>query len=289
MSVAILEQFNEKALLFGSLNLTEPPTINNSNTNFIVRNAITGQIELNTTSSSGGVSGATNLGTGQPVYESQTGSILNFNTLSNTSGNIVISPPSAGNLNIDINPNASFNSITTGTANIDFLNIFSPPTVNDTSNVLALAGSSVVTRDNVVDTTSVQSITGTKSFSKLNTLQLYGITGSSPTVALGPGAGGTGSAVSILGNDLVGEIAITVGAAPTSSVAIVATITMSTASATRPQPLISFTGPSTPIASLPGVITASFQSSNSWAIINFGTTALTAGVTYSWNYFVPSL
>jgi hypothetical protein len=58
-----------------------PPVINNSDNNFLVRNATTGSVELNTSGVPGGINGAINVGTGAPVYHGQSGSILQFNNL----------------------------------------------------------------------------------------------------------------------------------------------------------------------------------------------------------------
>jgi hypothetical protein len=79
------------------------------------------------------------------------------------------------NQDVRTSANASFNSVTLGTLNTDFINIYSMPTVNDTSNVLALAGTSLVTRDDIVNTTSIQTITGKTIDSASNALLVNSI------------------------------------------------------------------------------------------------------------------
>lgn len=139
---------------------------------------------------------------------------------------------------------------------------------------------------NAVTTTNVKTISN-KLYVNPAANMLYGTT-ATPSVVLGAGAGGAGAAFSILGNDMVGSISVTIGAAPPAGLSVIAIITLTAPTIFRPQPLISLTGVSPVVASIPGVITAGFQSSSSWAIVNFGTSALDASVTYTWNYFVPA-
>lgn len=108
-----------------------------------------------------------------------------------------------------------------------------------------------------------------------------------PTITAGSGAG-TGSTITIIGNDLIGQIAITVGTSPAVGISTIISMTMTKTSTIRPVPIITFTGTLNPLASLPVVGTASV-SNNTWVIRNYGTGALSTGETYFWNYFVPSL
>lgn len=62
--------------------LRAPPTIDNANNNVLVRNATTGEVELNTDIGLSNVSDGSNLGVGVPVFHAKNGTILEFNSLS---------------------------------------------------------------------------------------------------------------------------------------------------------------------------------------------------------------
>lgn len=211
-----------------TLFINDPP-LDNTQTNVLVWNFDTSEVEYSTTIAGGGVQTITNApGVTTPIYANAAStssnavingllgdgnlvSLTNAPTL--TGGSVIIgpgtqavltantqtltnktmdsasntitvtsSPISTVNINSLINQdlrtsaNADFNSVTLGTLNTNYVNIYSPPSVNDTSNILALAGSSLVTRDNIVDTSSVQNITG------LKTLTSPVLSGSSITI-----------------------------------------------------------------------------------------------------------
>jgi hypothetical protein len=122
----------------------------------------------------GDITGASSLGTGQPIYQSQSGFTLQFNSLTGTSGDIVISPPLAGNVNIDVGTNiANLTGTQTFTGTKSFTSV--PNCLNgiqlgnlNTVDALSYAiplgialsdGISVVKMNNVVDTVSSQTLT----------------------------------------------------------------------------------------------------------------------------------
>jgi len=107
-----------------------------------------------------------------------------------------------------------------------------------------------------------------------------------PTGTLGAGVG-TGATYSIVGTDSTGLISIT---SVPAGVSIIATITMSTAATSHPNPVISFQGSSTTQSSFPTTITAAWQSSSTWAFLCFGNSAPVAdSSTWSQNYWVGNI
>jgi len=129
--------------------------------------------------------------------------------------------------------------------------------------------------------------TAVNTFPQINNSLYYG-NSATPTVVLGSGAG-SGASYSIVGTDTCGVIAITFGTTPAVGLSFIATITMNNASATHPIPMICFQGPTSPVAALPTTITAAWQSTNSWAILNWGTAGITGYPVLVWNYIVFSV
>jgi hypothetical protein len=83
-----------------------PPTDNTQN-NLLAIDSIGAVIirQASSISGSGDITGASSLGSGSPIYQSQTGFILNFNSLTGTSGDISVSSPISGNINLDVGSN----------------------------------------------------------------------------------------------------------------------------------------------------------------------------------------
>lgn len=273
MSIQQLEVSNQLNIFVGTLDIVNEPPLNNSNTNFLCWGGATGICELNTTSPKGatGSQGATGA-TGATGAKGATGATGNANvTLPTVNGDLAYFTNTSGQL-----------------ADTDYP-LTNLATSSTSGNLVSYSNTSGAMDDSGVASSNIPLLNGTNSFTSKNSfLQLYGNT-PTPTVVLGTGAGDGGASYAILGNDLCGEISITTSGVPAAGVSIIATITMSSPSTSRPQPIISLTGVSSTVASIPAVITAGFQSSDSWAIVNFGTSGLTTGLTYEWNYFVPSL
>jgi hypothetical protein len=235
MSVAILEGNNLKNIYVGSLNLTQTPTVDNTNTNYLVRN-VSGIIELNTTILPGpsgpqgaiGPSGATGATGIANVTSGATGDLVSYTTSSSL-------------------------------------------------------GDSGILASNVALLNASNSFTGSKNQLKL----LYGNNSSTPTVVLGPGSDTSSSSYSIVGTDICGQISITTGNTPTYP-AIVATITMNTASTHAPLPVISGANLGTVqlVSQTTGVFAIS-ASNNSWTINSYSA-PLAGNTTYIWNYIVGS-
>jgi len=272
MSVAILEEANLKNIYVGSLDIVKTPTINTGNIQYLVRNSTSGIIEINNNILPGpqGATGAT----GARGPTGATGA-------QGATGNANVTLPT-------VNSDLAYFTNTSGQLADSSYPLSNLATSGATGDFVSFSNNTGAMHDSGILSSNIPLLNSTNSFTSKNSfLQLYGNT-PTPTVTLDTGAG-TGASYAILGNDICGEISVTTAGVPAAGVSIIATITMSSPSTTRPQPIISLTGVSSVVASVPGVITAGFQSSNSWAIVNFGTLGLTSGVTYEWNYFVPSL
>jgi hypothetical protein len=168
------EPFN---IYCGDLNLdklilAQTPVIDNSQNNFLVRDPITGLTKVNDSVGSGSITGATSLGSGSAIYQGESGSTLQFNSLLGTSGNILVSSPIGGSITLNIDSNvATLSSSQTITGTKTFSN---PPIISQITNTgtltlptttgtLALV-SQIPSLTNYVDLTSNQSITGIKTF-----------------------------------------------------------------------------------------------------------------------------
>jgi hypothetical protein len=177
MSIQNLEYENEYEILVASLSITEDPIIDNTNSNVLVRNATTGAIEINNNILPGDVTGAANLGSGAIVYQGQSGTILDFNTLTgNSSQGVVITPaPEFTGGNIEIGNNYLNQSVTT-TSSPTFVSIISDLSgctakslaaeTTSTATPIGIDNTSkdIVSLTDIMSTDTAQSVTGIKTF-----------------------------------------------------------------------------------------------------------------------------
>ena len=368
MSVSNLEQPNDFNLYCATLNvdtvtgltivtddistvglvIRAPPTINNADDNFLVRNAITGDIELNTVGGGVGPTGPTGAtgATGATGPTGPTGSGISgpgssvtgdLASFADTSGQVL---QDSGILSSDV---ALLDASQTFTGNNAFNGGFSihdfsdstialytqfpgatsgsntylriqqnvnlaiyTPTVTSGTMILTNGGSVVsgnlvsfsdttgeLVGDSGIASSNIPLLNGANTFTMANTFplinnSLYYGNSATPTVVLGTGAG-SGASYAIDGNDTCGVIAITFGTGPAAGLSFIATITMNNSSTTHPIPMICFQGPAGTVAALPTTITAAWQSSNSWAILNWGTAGITGISELVWNYIVFSI
>lgn len=97
MSISNLFSPNNYHIHVGDLSITQLPTVDNANANFLVRNGTTGILEVNNNVFPGNVTDGVNLGTGAPVFHAKNGTMLEFNSLSaNGAQGFVINPAPPG-------------------------------------------------------------------------------------------------------------------------------------------------------------------------------------------------
>lgn len=130
--------------------------------------------------------------------------------------------------------------------------------------------------------TAAQTIAGVKTLSSnLSVAHIISTTGTG-TITAGAGAG-TGPSVSVVGNDLSGDITVTTGTLPTAG-AVVVTLNYVSAFPNNSFPLIY---PANAATALLSGVTMVYSSGTTTAMqINAGTTALTPATTYLWHYMV---
>lgn len=142
-------------------------------------------------------------------------------------------------------------------------------------------------------TTGTQTIAGSKTFTGNNVFSgsqtsisgIFGYPGT-PGIAAGAGAG-TSPSLTIVGTNICGQIILTPGVTPTGTNAVVATITFVNGFGATAAPVVMLTPGNAATALLSGVTMVYTTNPNltSWTI-NSGTTALTTGTQYFWNYQV---
>lgn len=178
MSISNLFEKNQYDIFVNSLDISKVPTLNNANSNFLVRNITTGEIELNTSGGgSGTVSGGATLGTGAPVFQGEIGSVLDFNSISgnSTEGVTITGAPVLTGGNIEIG-NSFLNQSVKTTDNVSFVGVvadISGSTANslasETSPTAMTIGIDTTTKSlvkvtNTMDLSSAQTVTGIKNF-----------------------------------------------------------------------------------------------------------------------------
>lgn len=99
-----------------------------------------------------------------------------------------------------------------------------------------------------------------------------------PTVVVGTGAG-TGATTSVIGTDLAGTITVVAGTLPTAS-AVISTLTFNKAYASAPFCVFSASNSNAGLASLSVYETSTATT----MVLNATTSALTAALTFTWNY-----
>lgn len=196
MSISNLFEPNHNQIYVGSFNIVDTPILNLSDNNYLVRNIITGEIEINTSGSgSETVTGAINNGTGQPIYSLDVGGILNFNTLTgNSAQGVTISPPSSGNVEINntflnqsvkTTDSVSFVGVVTdisgSTANSLGANTFS----NSTSIGIDNTTKDLVTITDIMSTDTAQTVSAVKTFTATPIISNIGTPGGNIAVPSG--------------------------------------------------------------------------------------------------------
>jgi hypothetical protein len=92
-----------------NFNIANKPIVNNTNSNFLVRDPTTGNIQLNTNVTPGDITGASSLGSGAVIYQGQSASILDFNSITGDGSFATVTPApfiTGGNIIIEPGPNA---------------------------------------------------------------------------------------------------------------------------------------------------------------------------------------
>lgn len=138
--------------------------------------------------------------------------------------------------------------------------------------------------------TGTQTIAGAKTFSGILGTSSYLVTGGlygspgTPSIAAGAGAG-TSPTLTIIGTNICGQIILTPGTTPTGLNAVIATITFANSFAANNAPVIMITPGNAATALLSGatMVYTTNSTLSAWTL-NCGTTALTTGTQYIWNY-----
>ena len=81
MSISNLLSENDYSVFVNDLTISKLPALDLTNSNFLVRNGTTGEIEINNNIVPGDVSDGANLGVGAPIFHAKSGSSLQFNSL----------------------------------------------------------------------------------------------------------------------------------------------------------------------------------------------------------------
>lgn len=188
MSIANLEHPNNFDCFFNTLSLTKTPILDNTNNNFLIRNPVSGIIEINNSvvPSEDVITGGLSIGSGVNIFNGQTGSILDFNCLSVNplQGFELIPPPFSGG-NIEITNNYLDQSVKTtdtplflgadmsgGPVQVGELFITNSPSVTSASGgILVRQGTQIEQNNNIINSNSF--------FSSYKLLNQYSITSGS--------------------------------------------------------------------------------------------------------------